>query len=533
MGGGERVAAAALGGGGEETYGGNNTACLATFLSGESSFRKYPIEVLCEEKSCARKVTLNRPRKLNCLTFEMVSQIHVAMRTYENDAKVKLVIVKFLSSFYRLKGKGKAFCAGGDVTRTVLYTLAGNWTFAASFYRRQLMLDYLLATYKKPLVFLINGIVMGGGAGLSMNGMFRIVTENTVSGNLKCQVSSVARVLAVSEKRLAEVFAMPEVLIGHFPDVGASYFLSRLPGYYGEYLGLTGARINGVEMLACGLATHFVLSKDLQQLENALCELVSSDALTISKLIDKFIYSGQTNQDNFHERLETINKCFCKDTVEEILLSLEEMSSGVDKWIVEAISSLKSASPTSLKIGLRSIREGRKQTLELCIAREYIICSHVVRGTVTNDFFEGARALLFEKDKKPKHAFQPSRGICCLFRIYQVGSFIATRKVNPDTNAPKDLGARADGTYEIKFCVTSYVEIFNTTPPWIKPTKGCVVEDFKRAVYRSKEKWEPSQLCQVSEEMLDKFSAELDDDDFKCLQLPARSSPSTEARAKL
>ncbi|KAG5539303.1 hypothetical protein RHGRI_019761 [Rhododendron griersonianum] len=177
-------------------------------------------QVLCEEKSCARKVTLNRPRKLNCLTFEMVSQIHVAMRTYENDAKVNLVIVK---------------------------------------------------------VFLINGIVMGGGAGLSMNGMFRIVTENTV-------------------------FAMPEVLIGHFPDVGASYFLSRLPGYYGEYLGLTGARINGVEMLACGLATHFVLSKDLQQLENALCELVSSDALTISKLIDKFIYSGQTNQDIFHER---------------------------------------------------------------------------------------------------------------------------------------------------------------------------------------------------------------------------------------
>ncbi|KAG5539299.1 hypothetical protein RHGRI_019759 [Rhododendron griersonianum] len=321
--------------------------------------------VLCEEKSCARKVTLNRPRKLNCLTFEMVSEIHVAMRTYENDAKVNLVIVK---------------------------------------------------------VFLINGIVMGGGAGLSMNGMFRIVTENTV-------------------------FAMPEVLIGHIPDVGASYFLSRLPGYYGEYLGLTGARINGVEMLACGLATHFVLSKDLQQLENALCELVSSDALTISKLIDKFIYSGQTNQDSFHERLETINKCFYKETVEEILLSLEEMNSGADKWIVEAISSLKSASPTSLKIGLRSIREGRKQTLELCIAREYIVCSHVVRGTVTNDFFEGARALLFEKDKKPK--------------------------------------------------------------------------------------WEPSQLCQVSEEMLDKFSAEPDDEDFKCLQLPARSSPSTEARAKL
>lgn len=373
--------------------------------------------MLYEGKSCVRKVTLNRPRKLNSLTFEMISQIYTAMRAYENDAKVNLVIVK---------GKGKAFCAGGDVMRVVLVIQAGHWTFAASFYRRQLMLDYLLATYKKPLVFFINGIVMGGGAGLSMNGMFRIVTENTV-------------------------FSMPEVAIGHFPDVGASYFLSRLPGYYGEYLGLTGARINGFEMLACGLGTHLVLSKDLHQLEKALCELVSSDAFTVSKLIDKFIYRGRTIQDSFHERLELINKCFCRETVEEILLSLEEMASGADKWILEAISSLKSASPTSLKIGLRSIREGRKQTLELCLAREYITSLHVLRRDVGPDFFEGARAVLFEKDKKPK--------------------------------------------------------------------------------------WKPAQLCQVSEEMVDQHFAELEteieDEDFKCLQLPARSSPRIEAKARL
>ncbi|KAK2983476.1 hypothetical protein RJ640_006489 [Escallonia rubra] len=199
-------------------------------------------------------------------------------------------------------------------------------------------------------VVLINGIVMGGGAGLSMHGSFRVVTENTV-------------------------FAMPEATIGHFPDVGASYFLSRLPGYYGEYLGLTGARIDGAEMVACGLATHFVLSKDLQSIENDLLAVPSSDTATIYEHIKKYINQARLNHDSYRKRLETVNECFSKKTVEEILLSLEnEVSRGADKWVAKAISSMKSASPTSLKIFLRSVI--------------------------------GSRALLFDKDKNPK--WQPS-----------------------------------------------------------------------------------------------------------------------------
>ncbi|KAF5749888.1 Beta-hydroxyisobutyryl-CoA hydrolase 1 [Tripterygium wilfordii] len=150
-------------------------------------------------------------------------------KIFEDDSTTNLVI---------LKGNGKAFCAGGDVVSVVGSMMIGHWSFGASFYRKQFTLDYLLATYKKPLIALIDGIVMGGGAGLSMHATFRIVTENTV-------------------------FAMPEAAIGLFPDVGASHFLSRLPGYFGEYLGLTGARLDGAEMLECGLATHFVYSKDL------------------------------------------------------------------------------------------------------------------------------------------------------------------------------------------------------------------------------------------------------------------------------
>ncbi|XP_034704111.1 probable 3-hydroxyisobutyryl-CoA hydrolase 2 [Vitis riparia] len=232
-------------------------------------------------------------------------------------------------------------------------------------------------------VSLINGIVMGGGAGLSMNSMFRVVTENTV-------------------------FAMPEGQIGLFPDVGASYFLSRLSGSFGEYLGLTGARLDGSEMLACGLASHFVLSNDLLLLENALSEVASSDALTISRVISGFSSKISLKKDSAFRRLETINKCFSKGTVEEILSTLEnEVVNGDNKWIVHAISSMKSASPTSLKIFLKLIREGRTKELKDCLIQDYTIVCHLIRRTFNMDFIEGSRAKLFEKDKQPK--WEPSK----------------------------------------------------------------------------------------------------------------------------
>ncbi|XP_059650543.1 probable 3-hydroxyisobutyryl-CoA hydrolase 3 [Cornus florida] len=331
-------------------------------------------EVLYEGNPCVRKVTLNRPEKLNCLTYGMFSQMEKALKVYESDPNIEVVI---------LKGKGKAFCAGGDVVRVIQLIKAGHWSFGASYYRKQLTLDYLVATYKKPLVSLINGIVMGGGAGLTMHGRFRIVTENAV-------------------------FAMPEASIGLFPDVGSSHFLSRLPGHFGEYLGLTGARIDGAEMLACGLATHFVLSKDLQSLEDALCDVVSSDASTIFEVINKFTHKAYIKPDSSYKRLGVINECFSRKTVEEILLTLEnEATVEAEKWVVDAVSYMKSASPTGLKICLRSIREGRMLKLESCLLRDYTVVSHFMRRTVNSDFFEGGRAMLFDKSRDPK--WQPSK----------------------------------------------------------------------------------------------------------------------------
>ncbi|XP_049357016.1 probable 3-hydroxyisobutyryl-CoA hydrolase 3 [Solanum verrucosum] len=339
-------------------------------------------EILFEAMSRVQKVTLNRPTQLNCLTFEMIGELLRTFEEYEEDPQVRAVIVK---------GKGKVFCAGGDVVRVIQFMLQGDLYCVKEFYKNQLTLDYLVATYKKPVVFLINGAVMGGGAGLSMNAKFRIVTENTV-------------------------FAMPEASFGHYPDVGASYFLSRLPGHFGEYLGLTGAKINGSEMIASGLATHFVYSKDIESMENALCQALSLNTSSksihesdISRIIKEFVRNPVLKEGSIFKRLDIINGCFGKDTVEEILFALEKENTAMnDKWIANAIKSMKLASPTSLKITLRSIREGRKQTLRQCLIREFNISSHIVlRSFNYNDFYEGGKAIFFTKDKKFK--WEPSK----------------------------------------------------------------------------------------------------------------------------
>ncbi|GKV06211.1 hypothetical protein SLEP1_g18121 [Rubroshorea leprosula] len=183
-------------------------------------------QVLIEERSFSRILTLNRPKQLNALSFAMLSRLSECFFAYEEDPKVKIII---------LKGKGRAFCAGGDVAAVLRDVKEGDWKSGAKYFSKEFSLNYLMATYKKPQVSILNGIVMGGGSGLATHGRFRVATENSV-------------------------FAMPETALGLFPDIGASYFLSRLPGFFGEYVGLTGARLDGAEMLACGLATHYVPS---------------------------------------------------------------------------------------------------------------------------------------------------------------------------------------------------------------------------------------------------------------------------------
>ncbi|KAG7637994.1 putative 3-hydroxyisobutyryl-CoA hydrolase [Arabidopsis thaliana] len=331
-------------------------------------------QVLVEEKSSVRILTFNRPKQLNALSFHMVSRLLQLFLAYEEDPSVKLVV---------LKGQGRAFSAGGDIPPIVRDILQGKLIRGAHYFKVGYTLNYVLSTYRKPQVSILNGIVMGGGAGLSTNGRFRIATENTV-------------------------FAMPETALGLFPDVGASYFLSRLPGFFGEYVGLTGARLDGAEMLACGLATHFVPSISLTALEAELYKVGSSNQTFISTILDAYAEYPHLNQHSSYHRLDVIDRCFSKRTVEEIFSALErEVTQKPNDWLLATIQALEKASPSCLKISLRSIREGRLQGVGQCLIREYRMVCHVMKGDISKDFVEGCRAVLIDKDRNPK--WQPRR----------------------------------------------------------------------------------------------------------------------------
>ncbi|KAL9347403.1 hypothetical protein POPTR_014G179000v4 [Populus trichocarpa] len=331
-------------------------------------------QVLVEDNSFSKTLILNRPKQLNALSHQMVSRLLELFLAYEKDPNVKLLL---------LKGSGRAFCAGGDVAAVVRDIREAHWKSGADFFCKEFTLNYIMATYTKPQVSILDGIVMGGGAGASMHGRFRVATENSV-------------------------FAMPETALGLFPDVGASYYLSRLPGFFGEYVGLTGARLDGAEMLLCGLATHLVPSAKLPLLEEALVNLDSSDPARISAIIDEYSERPYLKGKSAYHRLDVIDKCFSLRTVEAILSALEKEAVNItEDWFSAAIQSLKKASPTSLKISLKSIREGRLQGVGQCLVREYRMVCHVMQGKLSKDFFEGCRAILLDKDKNPK--WEPSQ----------------------------------------------------------------------------------------------------------------------------
>ncbi|KAI8545587.1 hypothetical protein RHMOL_Rhmol07G0051000 [Rhododendron molle] len=370
-------------------------------------------QVLVEGHSHAKKVVFNRPKQLNALSFQMVSRLLELFLACEGDHNVKLII---------LKGKGRAFCAGGDVAAVVREISEGNWKLGAEFFRIEYIMNYVMATYSKPQVSILNGIVMGGGAGASIHGRFRVATENSVSyfsliSLIKLQPPCTLRLLQpISfltylslrfikyEIMLSHgVFAMPETALGLFPDVGATYFLPRLPGFFGEYVGLTGSRLDGAEMLACGLATHFVPEVVINDVDSSVRIDHRVENLRLRVDHTFLIPRGQLCLG-----LDIINDFFSRRTVEEIILALEREAVNTNNgWISSTIKSLKAASPTSLKITLRSIREGRHQGVGQCLISEYRMVCHVMQGKVSKDFMEGCRAILLDKDKNPK--WEPSK----------------------------------------------------------------------------------------------------------------------------
>lgn len=322
--------------------------------------------VLAVEVDHVKLITLNRPRQLNVISSKVVLLLAGFLEKWEKEDDAELVIIK---------GAGRGFSAGGDLK--MFYDGRSDDSCLEVVYRMY-WLCYHIHTYKKTQVALVHGIVMGGGGSLTVPLKFSVVTEKTV-------------------------FAVPEASIGFHTDCSFSYILSHLPGHLGEYLALTGARLNGKDMVAAGLATHFVPSEKLAELEKRLISLNSGNEIAVKSVIEEFSLDVKPDEESILNKQSTINKCFDKDSVEEIIKSFEaEASIEGNGWINAVLKGLKRSSPTGLKITLRSIREGRKQTLPESLKKEFRLTMNILRSRISGDVYEGIRALTIDKDQAPK-----------------------------------------------------------------------------------------------------------------------------------
>ncbi|KAF4361882.1 small ribosomal subunit protein mS47 [Cannabis sativa] len=326
-------------------------------------------QVLVEGRATSRTAILNKPSSLNALDTAMAARLKRLYESWEENPDIGFVL---------MKGSGKAFCSGGDVVSLYHSLNEGNVDECKMFFESLYKFVYLQGTYLKPHVAILNGITMGAGAGISFPGMFRLVTNKTV-------------------------FSHPEAQMGFHPDAGASFYLSRLPGYLGEYLALTGDKLNGEEMIACRLATHYTLDERLSWIEERLSKLITDDPSAIETSLAQYGDIVYPNKRSILFKIDTIDRCFGHDSVEEIIDALEnEASVANDEWCKMVLKKMRVASPLSLKVTLKSIREGRFQSLAQCLVREYRISLAKISKEVSNDFCEGVRARLVDKDFAPK-----------------------------------------------------------------------------------------------------------------------------------
>lgn len=314
-------------------------------------------EIKFEKRGAAGLVTLTRPGALNALTHGMVVALSRALHAWERDDDVKAVVVQ---------GQGKAFCAGGDVR--AVYE-ARNGSPPVDFFADEYRLNVQIDRFRKPYVALIDGIVMGGGVGISLHGSHPVMTENAV-------------------------FAMPEVGIGFFPDVGGSFLLPDLGESYGYYLGLTGNRIRYGDALWCGLATYTVEAQYLAGVVERIVETGEPDLA----LREAF---RPARRETDREITQKIARHFSKGTLIEIVDSLAA-DAPRDVFAAETLATLRKRSPTSLHVTFRALRAGSTRSMEECMRMEFRILNRMLAG---HDFYEGIRAAIIDKDGKP--SWQP------------------------------------------------------------------------------------------------------------------------------
>ena len=316
-------------------------------------------DVVVRAHGALRRITLNRPQALNAITLDMVATMTALLRAWADDPGVGAILLDGAG--------GRAFAAGGDIRALYDAAKSGDKTLPEKFWATEYRLDVLIARYPKPVIALMDGVVMGGGVGLSAHASHRIVTER----------SSVA---------------MPEVAIGYFPDVGACFVLARAPGFTGTYLALTGARAAAADAISCGLADLHIPAARLDELPAALAD--SRGMHDVKARLDRF--SAPPAAGRLAAARPWIDRCFGADTVEEIV---ERLTRSEEADAQAALETMRKMSPTSLKITLRNIRSALSfDEVEQSFQQDYRVSLACVAG---HDFIEGIRAAIVDKDRNP------------------------------------------------------------------------------------------------------------------------------------
>jgi enoyl-CoA hydratase len=308
-------------------------------------------------------ITLDRPRALNALSREMIHGLDAALVAAAADPDVACVVIEGAG--------GRAFCAGGDI-RSVGQALRGGGAdgldFGVAMFRGEYTLNHRIRTFPKPYIALVDGIVMGGGVGVSIHGSHRVVSERVA-------------------------FAMPETGIGLFPDVGMTHLLPRCRGELGLYVGMSGAKLAAPDAKLIGFATHIVPSGRIPELKQALIDGAPRDAAAVDAILAD--YATRFGPAELMRHRPAIDRCFGQPSVEAIFGALAAEDS---EWARTVRAGLETRSPTSLKLTFRAFRAGRTASFESCLATEFRLSIHCLAG---HDLPEGVRALLLDKDMAP------------------------------------------------------------------------------------------------------------------------------------
>ncbi len=315
-------------------------------------------DVLIHKHGRVGHISLNRPKALHALTLEMCRAMSAALTVWADDDEVEAVILDH--------SEGRGFCAGGDIAFLRNSALNDGGASGREFFHDEYQLNHQMFTYAKPIVAFMDGITMGGGVGISQPCKFRVATENTR-------------------------FAMPETGIGLFPDVGGGWYLSRLGGRLGQFLALTGARLDGAECLWTGLATHYVPSEMLAEIKARIVEHPDRIAGILSEPV------GTPPKARIEGNAELIRKHFASDRYEDILASLEADDGD---WAMKERDTLGTKSPQTCKVALRQLAQSAQMTdFADNMRMEYRIASRVLTRP---DFAEGVRAVIVDKTNDPK-----------------------------------------------------------------------------------------------------------------------------------